>query len=49
MSPRARKMVASAIRELGREIARLLLTQVRGDSIPDHILLPTELVVRDSS
>jgi DNA-binding LacI/PurR family transcriptional regulator len=35
--------------ELGRELVRLLLALVRGDDGPRQVLLPTQLIVRQSS
>jgi DNA-binding LacI/PurR family transcriptional regulator len=35
--------------QLGREMARLLLSLIRGDDRPTHVLLPTRLVLRGSS
>jgi DNA-binding LacI/PurR family transcriptional regulator len=38
------------MRELGRRAARLLLSRIEGDTSPfQHLILPTELVVRGSS
>ena len=34
---------------MGREAARLLVEQLEGDAVVQHLVLPVELVVRDST
>lgn len=41
--------VRQPIERMGAEMARLLLAAVEGRALPDHVLLPTELVVRESA
>lgn len=41
--------VRQPIERMGAEMARLVLAAVEGRAVPDHVLLPTELVVRESA
>jgi DNA-binding LacI/PurR family transcriptional regulator len=40
--------VRQPVYELGRRAAELLLAQLRGESVPEHVLFPPEIVVRAS-
>jgi LacI family transcriptional regulator len=41
--------VAIPARELGAEAARLLLARLRGEDVPEQVLLPTRLIRRGST
>jgi DNA-binding LacI/PurR family transcriptional regulator len=41
--------VAQPVEQLGRELARMVVAAVTGDDQPRRIVLPTELVVRDTA
>lgn len=41
--------VAQPLQEMGHRALTMLLAQLRGEQVDDHVVLPTELVLRDST